>query len=222
MSDPKFYPHPDSATVAIIAHAKAQQSIDDFRPKWEALPARLIFSIPEGEYLQGVGITVHLGMNAYSGLEVFRRFTLTLEAALRTAAETIVIAEYDTVPLRPVLPYVEPGYVSSFFTLAPALSDSSKVQVCALSPWSMDHRTGDRLLDACKESLETDPDHPEGNGLLDRWLGTLILRHQIPSIVGPDLLGYPWHEGVNDRIRHMGYNWIHGWKRKEEFGDLWT
>jgi hypothetical protein len=216
------YPHPGSATVFILAHAGAQRTVDDFLPKWEALPARLVFSLPEEEYLERVQISMRCGANAYAGREVFRRFIMTLDAALLTASEHIVIAEYDTVPLRPVLPKISPGKVMSYYVVAEGPVIGQGLQFCALSPWAMDRPAAIALLEACQKEIEENPDYPEGKGLLDRWLGHVIIKHKVPREMSMDVLGYPWHEGAHDRIRWMGFNWIHGWKTKEEFGDLWT
>lgn len=210
-------------TLAIMAHGGAQSTVDEFLPKWEACnPTLLICSLPEGEHVDGFTLCYNAGKSAYSGYEVFRRFILTLECCLETVSDIIVISEYDTVPLKPALPKCNPGCVTSYFVLAEGPIIGRGLQLCALSPWVMDRPAAELLLAACKQAIIDDPDYPAGKGLLDRWLGHVIHTHNVPRMMGMDMLGYPWHDGAHDRIKWMGFNWIHGWKRKEEFKDLWT
>lgn len=222
MSAQFIIPEPGSATVLIMAHGGAQATVNDFLPKWKALPAQLVCSLPEGEHVDGFNLYFHGGKSAYSGRECFNRFIATLQTALETSSEILVIAEYDTVPLRPVLPVIKPGKVMSYYVVAEGPVIGRGLQFCALSPWAMDRPTAVKLLAACRAAIAEDPDYPAGKGLLDRWLGHVITRYDVPREMGMDMLGYPWHDGAHDRIRWMNFNWIHGWKSKEEFGDLWT
>lgn len=208
--------------VAIMAHATAQSTVDDFLPRWRSLEADLYCSIPHGEEVHGFQNNIWLGTSAYSGFHVFNRFLLTLDAMIQTGCKRITIAEYDTVNIAPKLPYILPDGITSYFVLAPGFAENEPVQLCALSPWSMERETAIRLSSICRELLAVDPDYPAGKGLLDRWIGKCVVLSEIPRVVGPDLLGYPWHVGAHDRIKRMGLNWIHGWKKREEFGDLWN
>jgi hypothetical protein len=211
-----------STALAIMAHGGAQATVDDFLPHWKSLDAFLICSLPKGENLTGFDNYFHGGQSAYSGYHVFHRFMLTLRMLLETTYDDIIIAEYDTVNLRPELPVIEFGSLGSYFVVAEGPVSGSPLQLCALSPWCMDRGTGWKLLAACEESLTLDPDYEAGKGLLDRWIGKVVWDHGIPHHVGQFLLGYPWHVGVHDRIRNLHANWIHGWKTKEDFKHLWT
>lgn len=199
--------------VAIMAHAGAQPTVDLFLPQWKTLDCSIYCSAPEGEHVAGFQRYVSCGVSAYSGIEVFRRFTLTLDAMILNQHDPIIIAEYDTVNLRPDLPRVIPGCVTAYFSM-----DGD--YLCALSPWSMDRKTAFLLWEACREALHRDGDYLAGKGLLDRWIGNVVKTAGIPYRLAPDVLSYPWHAGAHDRIKRMGFNWIHGWKTKEEFGGL--
>lgn len=208
--------------LAILAHESAQATVNDFLPKWKSLGVDLYCSIPQGHAVAGFENYLHLGQSAYSGFYVFDRFMQTLLAMLETKADKIIIAEYDTVNLRPEIPFIRPGHVSSFFVVAEGLAEGAGNQLCALSPWCFDQESGWAFYNAAKESLETDKEYEAGKGLLDRWIGKVVNDYKIPHIIGMEMLGYPWHVGVHQRITQLNLNWIHGWKNKEEFGFLWT
>lgn len=202
----------EKTSLAIMAHESAQPTVDLFLPKWKELDCDLYCSIPEGDEIKGFERVLRLGKSAYSGRDVFHRFTATLGAMIETGADRIVIAEYDTVNLRPQFPIITKGSVMSCF-----VSDGD--QVCALSPWAMDADTAKQLHAACVIALD-DGDYPEGNGLLDRWIGNVIRRAEIHGCNSSDCIGYPWKDGTRERIQAECINWIHGWKTKEEFGGL--
>lgn len=198
--------------LCILAHESAQSTVDLFLPQWKQLDCDLYCSIPEGDKINGFDKVLTIGKSAYSGKDVFHRFTATLGVMIETGADRIVIAEYDTVNLRPDFPSMIPGTVISCF-----VTDGD--QVCALSPWAMDLAAAKQLHSACLSALE-DGDYPEGKGLLDRWIGNVIRRAEIKGHGSSDCIGYPWKPGTVERIKAEGINWIHGWKTKEEFGGL--
>ncbi len=209
--------------LAILAHESAQPTIDDFLPKWNQLDARIICYVPVGHLVTGFDEVRHIGESAHAGNKVFRRFIDTLKDLLTTDADNFVVIEYDTVNRHPLLPKATPGKLVSYLvTLHRHCETSGPMQLCSLSPWVMDRTTMEIFIATAERILPDDPDGADISGLLDRWIGNVIERGPIPAIRGGDMLGYPYHPGIHDRITRMGYNWIHGWKRKEDFGDLWT
>jgi hypothetical protein len=153
---------------------------------------------------------------------VFIRFVNSLrKLRARHAADWYVIAEYDTVNLRDQMPTQHDGKVSSCVVVSDPILPGP-MQVCMLSPWVMQGETMDRFIDAAGPVLRENPDYSEGGGLLDRWVGHVCVRAEIPFENCDNALGYPWHRGAHERIRRMGFAWVHGWKTIEEFGDLWN
>lgn len=209
--------------LAILAHESAQPTIDDFLPRWKQVDARLICYTPIGHNVIGFDETRTLGESAHSGYQVFSRFVETLKDLLTLDREWFVVAEYDTVNLRPDLPRMIAGRLTSHLVMAPPHDCASgQMQLCSLSPWIMDRKTMALFVFESERLLVDDPNCHRASGLLDRWIGTVIQKGEIPAQGGTDLLGYPWHPGAHRRIRSMGYNWVHGWKRKEDFLDLWN
>lgn len=206
-----------NTVLAILAHESAQPTVDEFLPKWNALPCRKIAFIPSGHKLEGFQEIIHQGESAYSGAKVFVRFLLCLEALLETTAEILIVAEYDTVPLRPELPKYTPGLMISNFV---SIGNPATI-LCALSPWVMDRPTAESFVSAGRKHLIEFGDCDHLDGLLDRWIGEVILAGCIKCNGGMDMIGYPWHEGIHRRIRNTRANWIHGFKSKADFGDLW-
>jgi hypothetical protein len=208
-------------TLAILAHQAAQPTIDDFLPRWKVLPCRLVAFVPEGDAVQGFQTVYHIGESAHKGAKVFQRFLATCEALLLTDSAHFVIAEYDTVNLLGELPKYKQGYMISNFVEA-GFHDSEEVQLCALSPWVMDRETLQGFTDAARGFIDADGDAPQIGGLLDRWIGLVVKRAGIPHLSPFDMIGYPWEHDIVRRIKNIRASWVHGLKRKEDFGDSWT
>ena len=208
--------------LAILAHQSAQPTIDDFAPRWKQLDADLVCYVPLGETITGIDDVRHIGCSAHAGNIVFTRFLQTLTNLLGSPNEWFIVAEYDTVNLRPKLPAMHFGAITSHLVMArPHNLAPGEMQLCSLSPWVMDRRTMLDFIEAGNDLLKTDPNCESVSGLLDRWIGLVIQHGDITAMGGPDMMGYPWHPGAHDRIRWMGFNWIHGFKRASDFGELW-
>ena len=143
--------------------------------------------------------------------------------AAENGNEQIVIAEYDTVPLRPKMPPIKPGMITSgFYVSTPHYREVGDLQGLALSPWAMDRATMLSFIDAMDDALEVDPDGEQFDGLLDRWIAWAALRAGIEFHTTNQVFSYPMRPGAHEKIKRTGAIWIHGWKTKEEFGDIWT
>ena len=203
--------------LAIFTHEGAAGTVDDFMPRWKALGIPVIGCYPEGDRITGDwDDTISEGISAHAGEAVFLRFRNTCDRLLATRHDLFVIAEYDTVNLRDELPRHTAGHVSTY----PITINDSPAK-CLLSPWVMDRMTLAELSVAMSHELKVNRRCEESMGLLDRWLGIVCEHGEVKTIMCANALGYPWHAGAIDRIRRMGYAWVHGWKHKENFGDLW-
>lgn len=209
--------------LAILAHQSAQPSVDDFMPRWKALNVPLVCYVPDGDSIEGDFDDVcRLGTSAHSGAEVYKRFLWTVEDLLRGEHDWFIIAEYDTVPLRAEPPQMVDGNINCYAVMdTPHNRIVGEMQLCMLSPWVMDRQTAEWFVSAAKTEINKEPDPPRFYGLLDRWIGHVCRTHEIPACCTSELFGYPIHPGAHEKIRRMNYNWIHGWKRKEQFEDLW-
>jgi hypothetical protein len=208
--------------LAILAHQAAQPTIDDFMPQWKRLPCDVVAFIPEGDTIQGFDAVHNIGISAYSGAQVFERFLLTCEALESMPYDRFIIAEYDTVNLSDELPPYIAGHMISNFVIADGINKNTGTQFCALSPWVMDRPTLRQFIEAGRKYAPEDGDAPSMGGLLDRWIGSVAKRSGMKTKWPYNMIGYPWHEGIHRRITNTGATWIHGFKTKEEFGELWT
>jgi hypothetical protein len=212
-----------STFLAILAHQSAQPTIDDFLPRWKALGARMGVFVPREHNVDGFQLIYHQGENAYSGQKVFERFLLCCESLVMMSYDSYIIAEYDTVNLRDELPEILPEKISSslMWSNGPE-GHEHELQLCALSPWCMTKPTLVRFIAAAREHIDGDGDMPSCKGLLDRWIGSVMVRANIGGHTPHDMIGYPWHPGIERRIKNIRANFVHGFKSRKEFGDAWT
>lgn len=211
--------------LAILAHESAQPTIDDFLPRWQAVAADLVCYLPEGHNVTGFETVRHVGKSAHSGVNVFQRFADTLRDILTAFPRQsfYIVAEYDTVPLRPVLPRFAPGvFLSHNLKMFPHMKTEGAMQVCSLSPWIMDGATMARIVDCCDRHITEHGECKHIDGLLDRWIGEVLEKNKIPHTLAVDTIGYPWHDGILDRIERTGVSWVHGLKHAHEFRKLWN
>ncbi len=208
--------------LVILAHESAQPTIDLFLPKWEALDCDLICAVPVGHKVSGFDHVVEHGESAHAGRKVFERFIAACKMSMEGEHKRIVIAEYDTVPLRPqMLPVVEDKITCGLFISTPHNCEVGDLQALALSPWAMTRETMDRFIHEMDSAFEIDPDGVSFDGLLDRWLGWILMRGGFDIHTTHKLSSYPIHPGSRERIKRTGAIWVHGWKTREQFGDLW-
>jgi hypothetical protein len=209
--------------LVVLAHESAQPTVDLFLPRWKTLDCDLVCALPCGDTVTGFDRCWHNGQSAHAGNKVFRRFADVCGMAAENGNEQIVIAEYDTVPLRPKMPPIKPGMITSgFYVSTPHYREVGDLQGLALSPWAMDRATLLSFIDAMDDALEVDPDGEQFDGLLDRWIAWAALRAGIQFHTTNQVFSYPMRPGAHEKIKRTGANWIHGWKTKEEFGDIWT
>jgi len=200
--------------LIVIAHESAQPTIDLFLPKWKALDCDLICAVPVEHKVSGFERVFENGESAHAGRKVFERFLDACRMSLETGCERITIAEYDTVPLRPQMPpIVDDKITCGLFYSTPHNSEVGEMQSLILSPWSMTRQTMRRFVAGMESAMEED---------LDRWLGWAITRAGIEVHGTHKISSYPMHPGAREKIKRTGANWIHGWKTREQFGDLWT
>lgn len=215
-----------NACLAIIGHEGARETIDLFLPRWRRLNIPIIGFVPEGDKWPSGHVSrwFALGENARTGQKVYQRFMQVCETLLRGTHDLFVIAEYDTANLSDSLPQYDPSAISTFVCCA---TDpwGKPLDICpVLSPWIMTRAMLWKLLEACRSYSETDHSSEDTefiNGLLDRWLGAVISAAKLPTYTMPDVLSYPWHESAKAEIVKNNVTWVHGWKTKEEFGDIW-
>ena len=209
--------------LAILAHAGAAKTCSQFLPKWRSLGLPLYAFVPEGHWVSGFETVYQQGRSAHKGYFVFDRFLRCCETLLGTLHDQFIIAEYDTVNLRPEMPTSKPFTLTSpgIFT-PPILGDARNVQMCMLSPWTMSRKWAEEFIMIARSELALDPDFPTGGGLLDRWIGETVRTHNLPVANCDNAFGYPWHIGMEERIKRMNFCWIHGLIDKSEFGELWT
>jgi hypothetical protein len=211
-----------NACLAILAHAGAAKTVAEFMPQWKSLGKTVLGFVPDGHHLNGFDVLISEGRSAHAGFYVFDRFLRACERLVGSPFDTYVIAEYDTVNLKPELPSLAPGYITSPGSWSPPHNETCGAnQLCLLSPWTMDRDTLREFIAAARESLKTNPDYPEGAGLLDRWIGYVVIQNNLKATSAINAIGYPYHNGIHERIRRMGFAWVHGWKSKSEFRDLW-
>ena len=211
-----------SQIVAVLAHESAQPTVDEFLPQWRKLPCPLRCYVPEGHTINGFDDVRQIGQSAHAGFLVFRRFIDTCRDLLRDEHDHYIIIEYDTVNITADLPALDPRALVGWRMWAPPhnMADGEP-QSCILSPWCFPRAALLRFVAQAEVEIAADPESSRFSGLLDRWIGWVALRSGIMSVMGRDLLGYPYFNGVHDEIRRTGAKWVHGWKHKEDFEDLW-
>lgn len=212
----------DKPMMAVMAHAGAESTVLQFLPRWSALDVRLVGCYPSSDKLPGLfPEEISAGPSSHSGYRVFRRFCDTLEALLATGEERFVVIEYDCVPLVRAVPPVFTGPLACSVVVeenSPRLGGNS--QTLCLPPWCGDKYTMRALLKACLKYLDDDGDAPWCRGLLDRWIGAVAARESLAVYVLGDVAWYAPFLGQH-WIRERGCKWVHGWKDRELFGNLW-
>jgi len=216
------------ACLAILAHEKAAPTIADFEPQWRKLNMDMRVFLPEGDKWTGgeVQHVYNYGESAHRGIPAYKRFCRVLESLLCTSHKEFVIAEYDTVKLTTAQPLVTPGHFSASFC-ATFGTDVERivgrsVYFIALSPWCLDRKTAFSLLFAMQARLDSTLYEEWVAGYLDRWIASVALEAGIPCAKLTNALGWP-HDiaDIHAKIRAVGATWIHGWKSKQDFKDLW-
>ncbi len=161
------------------------------------------------------GTIIFTGQSAHAGRLVFERWTFALDALLKQPYDFFHIIEYDTVNLTSIPLDQVPGVISTY-----RCKDGDAW--CLLSPWVMDRPTLQRLWEACSAELaSTDPVPECVNGLLDRWLGYVYRKHGVPVANITRTLSYTGHVTWHSEVSENSIEWVHGRKRKADFGDLW-
>ena len=218
-----------SICIAVLAHEGAKETIAEFQPQWERLGLPIHVFLPEGDKWPGtpVDAVYNQGTSAHRGQETYDRFIRMAETLLKTDYEMFVMMEYDTVNLVDDLPDFNRYKANCAFLE----TNGEDVARClkrnhfyiALSPWIWSRSTIEALLPFMKIPI-TEPQEVEWiDGLLDRWIAMVVLNQRAVK-AGNITRSYSWP--VNDpiaheKIKHFGMIWVHGWKRKSDFLDLW-
>lgn len=213
-----------NACLAIIAHEGARETIELFQPKWKTLGIPIYGFVPLGQSWPGDPVQCFVqGENARTGTDVYGRFISACKSLLLTTDHDLfVIAEYDTVNLTPYLPAIDFGCVNTFIVSMVDWHEPDAVTPM-LSPWIVTRPMLAAMLEACRMFRR---EYPQGEGfikgLLDRWIGAALIAASVPTDHCYDMLSYPWREDYREHIAKYKCTWIHGWKTKQQFGDLWT
>jgi hypothetical protein len=191
-------------------------------PKWKQLGLPVIGFFPENSVGNLFDETACFGKSAHSGRFVFERFIAILENLLARDYERVILAEYDTLNMRNEIPEFNPGHCSSWSVLLPPHGGAcGPDQLCCFSPWMFDRKSAAEFIDAGKKEIETDPDCSSRLGLLDRWIGKVVSENKIPILHPSNVFGWAKHEGWTERVKRFNPAWVHGWKNKSDYGDLW-
>ncbi len=208
--------------LAVMAHSGAAATIDDFGPKWAALGLDIYGLYPLGDtphpFFERV---LHVGESAHRGAKVLRRFVDTVEAVAKLPYTRTILIEYDCVPMRPLLPkWYDQQFTCSLEKDLHSFGISDNVQLCAFSPYIFTPETGLRFVESARTHIDGDGEGEPFAGLLDRWIAYALERSglQIASFMD---CGGCVHNMPHDYIVQMGFNWMHGYKSREQFGTLW-
>lgn len=209
--------------LAVMAHQTAQISCDLFLPRWRVLDVPIVAYLPEGHTIKGFDAYRNVGINGILGWSILNRYLQTCIALLEEDFDEYTLIEYDTVNLGDQLPECLPGGVTSnmVFARPHEKHDGPECEVLSFSPWTFDRKSLAAFVEKATEMLQADPEGSERKGILDRWVGLVIERAGLehhPILSG---IGWPKHPGAHELIERMGINWVHGWKLRCEFGDLW-
>ncbi len=213
-----------NACLAIMAHEGAQQTVCDFYPQWEKLGIPIHLYVPNGHNLKGHN-AIQNGPDARTGNNVVWRFMQICKDLLETdSSDLYILAEYDTLNLTDQLPDIVISAVNcGHVQLAQKDNDATNIlngQQCALSPWIVSRPMLAALVEALKMGMAAGFS-PYREGLLDRMIADACNRFGVPMRNIEKLLPYPWIENPQKRIVALGKTWVHGWKTKEEFKELW-
>jgi hypothetical protein len=203
--------------LAILAHDKASETVKEFLPYWEKLPVELEIFVPYGDK-SGAAI----GPSAYKGKDSLLRFALTGEALLQQDYELYIIAEYDCLPLHPIIPQHDPQTVTSAGVfLAKPDGEVLYEQLCCLPPWIVTKPMLAALIQACQMQMDLPLPEWTLEGLLDRLIGAAILTGKLPFSASNECLSHADNFAEPHKmIAATGKTWVHGWKRLSDFAPL--
>lgn len=215
--------------LAVMAHMRAADTLRDFQPRWERLGLPIYGFVPEGETwpICGEVKVFAQGKSAHRGEEVYRRFIQTCEALLtETDHDAFVIMEYDTVNLSDRLPKWEPdrinsGILRTIHEYAPRELGLDGFYV-AMSPWIARRDMLERWVETMKWHLGFSLCCEWIDGLLDRWLAVGLYLGQLPVACLLEVEPWPINRpNPHQNITARGFHWVHGWKSRKEFRELW-
>jgi len=203
--------------LAILAHDKAEETVKEFRQYWEKVPAELEIFVPFGDTS---GTTA--GPSAYKGKDSLLRFIMTCEVLLQQDYDLFIIAEYDCLPLYPIIPHYDPQTVTSAGVfLAKPSGEVMYEQLCCLPPWIVTKPMLAALIETCRLQMNLPLPDWTLDGLLDRLIGAAILTGKLPFSASDDCLSHADNfKEPHKYIAATGKSWIHGWKRLSDFAPL--
>ncbi len=207
--------------LAIVAHEKAKETLEDFWPAWKWLGVPIVAFLPDGETWPIEGTPDHLfhyGKSAHRGSAAFLRLAHCFKTLATLNYDAFTIIEPDCLPMVPRLPPVHAGKFSGWNI---QIKECAAWSLCTLPPWTADIQTLRQLSTYLDVSLTAYDEHPDCEGLADRWLMKTVLAADIPMGVLHETLGYVWVDNILQIIRELRPIWVHGFKRKSELQDLW-
>lgn len=213
--------------LAVIAHDKAGPTIADFGPQWEKLGVPILGFMPKGQQWPGEHAhkVYHYGVSAHRGIAVFDRFLNVCETLMRTDCGRFVVIEYDTLNRNNDLPNFEAGICASWsVTYGPLVQRATGHEKygLAFSPWCIERASMPGFIDAMKWRLANPFAGEWVTGLLDRWIATVVIGARLPYHHLVESCGWTHNNaGIYEAIAKHNLTWVHGWKTKEEFKDLW-
>lgn len=207
-----------SSCLAILAHAGAKDTINDFWPLWDELGVPIVAFMPHGESWPGDNqpdFVFNYGRSAHRGTDCFQRMVHCWDTLSRLPYDQFAVIEPDAVPLNPVMPFVFPGQLGGYMcTCEPGMWPYA-----ALCPWTMDRATAGRLAQASVHFSRTH--HEDCLDLLDRWVCKAASNAGVSCSTLPRVHGFICIAGLEEKIPPGSLDWVHGYKRKSHFRHLW-
>jgi hypothetical protein len=203
----------------ILAHDGTEKTIEEFAPYWKKIDVNYVVIAPTGSRLN---CHMQAGPSAYKGKDILLRFWLTLKTIARyieDTTDTIIIAEYDTLPLTGRSPQFHPPAINApCVMLVEPDGTPQPRQVCMLSPWVVTPAMLHALIYATDPHRYTVADWTLG--LLDRMIGDCCIKAGLQIADIKNAVGYA--PGEDDlrfarAVAAKNADWVHGGKSLKEF-----
>lgn len=204
--------------LAIICHAGAKQSLEDFWPLWRGLGVHIAAFLPQNDRwpIDPMPDAIfNYGASAHGGPLAYLRVAQCIQELARQDWDAVSIIEPDCVPLAGEMPRVQYGYLSGWLCEC----TEGLWPIATLPPWTMDRRALKRMAEKIVPVAQQL--HQDCLELTDRWLNKAASACGVISVHDETIQGYTWFPEARDVIKHKKHNWVHGFKTKEALGDLW-
>jgi len=210
--------------LAIMAHAGARDTLHDFHPQWIKLGLPIIGFVPQDEDWTGPAIdrVVRQGVGGHDGEVTYRRFLGMCQWLYQSDFDRYFIFEYDTVNLTDRAPESSPCFITGAFMACMGSHLPYGRVVASYSPWIIHRPVMARFVEAMEKKLDNPRWLEWEEGLLDRWLGMVIVDYSLRFQDITAALAYPFaHLKPLEAIRSGDRNIVHGYKRAADFKDTW-